>query len=119
MNIFKMLKEKISFKSSEKKINPDFYSIELSNRNISIEDDYEEIQSFVYRDLDLLKKKNKIYSTMKNNTQPLSEEAKNKIFENKKALARSLDKMIKEAASKNPSPDESPIPRHPSTPDSE
>jgi hypothetical protein len=56
---------------------------------------------------------------MKNNTQPLSEEAKNKIFENKKALARSLDKMIKEAASKNPSPDESPIPRHPSTPDSE
>jgi hypothetical protein len=118
MNIFKMLKEKISFKSSEKKLKPDFYSIELSNRNISIEDDYEEIQAFVYRDLDLLKK-NKIYSTMKNNVQPLSEEAKNKILENKKALARSLDKMIKEAASKKPSPDESPIPRHPSTPDSE
>jgi hypothetical protein len=114
-----MLKEKISFKSSEKKLNPDFYSIELSHRNISIEDDYEEIQAFVYRDLDLLKKKNKIYSTMKNNTQPLSEEAKNKILENKKELARTLQKMIKDAPSRSLYRDESPIPRHPSTPDSE
>lgn len=114
-----MLKEKISFKSSEKKINPDFYTLEISNRNIPIEDDYEEIQAFVYRDLDLLKKKKNIYSTIKNNTQPLSEEARNKVLENKKRLARTIEIAIKESRSRNNTPDASPIPRHPSTPDSE
>lgn len=131
MSIYKFLKEKISFKKrTEKKLEPDFYTIELSNRNILI-DDYEEIQAFVYRDLDLIKKKSFYTSYVKSLPQPLSEEAKNKIYQNKMELSRTLDKMIRDNQSikkeiertTNPArkkiAEQSPIPRHPSTPDSE
>lgn len=97
---------------------------------------FEEIQAFVYKDLDLIKKKAARTAYIKNLPQPLSEEALKKIRDNKIELSRELDRMIREKQLrdrkiaeiqfsklsdiqkkiKKQYPDISPIPRHPSTP---
>lgn len=92
----------------------------------------EEIQAFVYKDLDLIKKKAERYAYIRNLPQPLSEEAKKKIVENKINLSRELEKMIREKKKfeneaaklhfeklkdmQNKINNSSPIPRHPFTP---
>lgn len=85
-------------------------------------DRYDEIQAFVYRDLDMLKK-TKYQAYLNNLPQPLSEEAKRKIELNKIELSKTLDKMIRDKQSsiydmKKKFGESSPIPRHPSTPES-
>lgn len=97
---------------------------------------FEEIQAFVYKDLDLIKKKAARTAYIKNLPQPLSEEALKKIKQNKIELSRELDRMIREkqlrekkiaelqfgklsdlqSKMKKKFPDSSPIPRHPTTP---
>lgn len=100
---------------------------------------FEEIQAFVYKDLDLIKKKAAKTAYIKNLPQPLSEEAIQKIKQNKIELSRELDRMIREKQArekkiaeiqfgklsemqkkiKKQYPDISPIPRHPTTPKSD
>ena len=97
---------------------------------------FEEIQAFVYKDLDLIKKKAARTAYIKNLPQPLSEEALKKIKQNKIELSRELDRMIREKQLREKKiaeiqfgklsemqkkirkqyPDISPIPRHPTTP---
>lgn len=103
----------------------------------------EEIQAFVYKDLDLIKKKAERYAYIRNLPQPLSEDALRKIRNNKIELSRELDRMIREKQARDKKiaelqfnklsdlqnkmkkqfpetfPDSSPIPRHPSTPETD
>lgn len=99
-------------------------------------DKIEEIQAFVYKDLDLIKKKTARTAYIKNLPQPLSEEAIKKIRDNKMELSREIDRMLREKQLRDKKiaeirfnklsdlqnkikkqyPDISPIPRHPSTP---
>jgi hypothetical protein len=99
-------------------------------------DKIEEIQAFVYKDLDLIKKKTARTAYIKNLPQPLSEEAIKKIKDNKMELSREIDRMLREKQLRDKKiaeiqfnklsdlqnkikkqySDISPIPRHPSTP---
>lgn len=99
----------------------------------------EEIQAFVYKDLDLIKKKAERYAYIRNLPQPLSEDALRKIKNNKIELSRELERMIREKQARDKKiaeiqfgklselqnkmkkqfPDSSPIPRHPSTPEAD
>jgi hypothetical protein len=85
MNIFRKITEKLNPKNKKKS----------SVFDDSIES-LEEIQAFVYKDLDLLKKKSEQFSLMKNYDQPLSAEALEKIKQNKIELSRLLDDMIRD-----------------------
>lgn len=95
---------------------------------------YEEIQAFVYKDLDLLKKKTEYAAYIQNLPQPLSAEAQEKIRQRKIELSRLLDNLIRshgpaleelkkveelEAKVRKQATDFSisPIPRHLSTPE--
>jgi SMC interacting uncharacterized protein involved in chromosome segregation len=126
MNIFRKITEKLNPKIKKKS----------SVFDDSIES-LEEIQAFVYKDLDLLKKKSEQFSLMKNYDQPLSAEALEKIKQNKIELSRLLDEMIRDKKSleeriykmnlndpefvrvrklQDKFKNTSPIPRHPFTP---
>lgn len=86
MNIFRRIKEKISFARKEDK---------PRKLDTPIDDleQYEEIQAFVYKDLDLLKKKSNYLSNIKNNSLP--QEVEDKIYKNKIELSRTLDNLIR------------------------
>lgn len=91
---------------------------------------YEEMQAFVYKDLDLLKKKAAYSAYIQNLPQPLSAEAHEKIRLRKIELSKTIDRMIREhkpaldKLAKHGTAeteyvleiDSSPIPRHPKTP---
>jgi hypothetical protein len=69
--------------------------IEVETPSLFSNEKYEEIQAFVYRDLDLIKKKAAYAAYIQNLPQPLSEEAIKKINQRKIELSRELDKMIR------------------------
>jgi hypothetical protein len=90
---------------------------------------HEEIQAFVYKDLDFLKKKAAYAAYIQSLPEPLSYEAEQKIRERKIELSKTIDKMIREhkpafdKLAKHDTAeteyvleiDSSPIPRHPKT----
>ena len=128
LNIIKKLNKLIS--KSKK--------IEVETPSVFSNEKYEEIQAFVYRDLDLIKKKAAYAAYIQNLPEPLSSEAKEKIRLRKIELSQTVDKMIRahkpalDKLAKSETPkrieinlpeyvvelDQSPIPRHPRTPKS-
>jgi hypothetical protein len=107
----------------------------VENPSVPSRESYEEIQAFVYRDLDLIKKKAAYAAYIQNLPEPLSSEAYELIRQRKIELSRTVDKMIRahkpelsETAEVQRIEinlpeyvlelDQSPIPRHPQTPKS-
>jgi len=125
LNIIKKLNKLISKSKKSEVETPSVFSNEK----------YEEIQAFVYRDLDLIKKKAAYAAYLQSLPEPLSSEAYELIRQRKIELSRTVDKMIrahkpelaKTAEIKRIEInlpeyvlelDQSPIPRHPQTPKS-
>lgn len=128
LNIIKKLNKLIS--KSKK--------IEVETSSVFSNEKYEEIQAFVYKDLDLIKKKAAYAAYLQSLPEPLSYEAYELIKQRKIELSRTVDKMIrahKPALDKLAKSeeikrieinlpeyvielDQSPIPRHPRTPKS-
>ena len=115
-----------------KKINEIFAKkkkIETEPLPVFSDEKYEEIQAFVYRDLDLIKKKAAYAAYIQHLPEPLSAEAHEKIRLRKIELSKTIDRMIrthKPALNKLANSDtaeteyvleidSSPIPRHPKT----
>ena len=115
-----------------KKINEIFAKkkkIEIEPLPTLSDERYEEMQAFVYKDLDLLKKKALYSAYIQNLPEPLSSEAHEKIRLRKIELSKTIDKMIREhkpafdKLAKHDTAeteyvleiDSSPIPRHPKT----